>query len=201
MDSETICDNLKMKTFELYFKSLAVSHAETVIIECLTREQSDSHIWKKAREERLTASNFGHVVKRKVDTPPDSLLKSLMGYRTFDSKYVEWGRNHEAAARRTYISIMKKTHPGVNVKKCGLLVNNEYPHLGASPDVLVHCGHCPSPNGVLEIKCPASGKWRMLTPEDCSKDPNFFCYLDENGQVALKKKITNTSTRSRVRWL
>ena len=84
--------------------------------------------------EGLTASNFGHIVKRKLDTPPASLPKDFMFYRTFDSHYLKWGRQHEAEARRTYVNVMKKTHPGLTVKKCGLLVDCRVPHLGASPD-------------------------------------------------------------------
>lgn len=187
-DTVDICDKSTSESFDNYYNSLKISAADCATIECLTRDQSDSLQWKTAREERITASNFGSVARRKVTTPPDSLLKDVMGYRTFDTKYVKWGRNHEAAARRTYINIMKKTHPGINVKMSGLMVNCAYPHLGASPDGLVHCGHCSDSSGLLEIKCPASENWKFLTPEQCAEDPKFFCALNEQREVILKKK-------------
>ena len=64
---------------------------------------------------------------------------------------------------------MKKDHP---VKKCGLLTSSKYPLLGISPDGMVN-GHCDS-KGLLEIKCPASEKWKMIIPEKCADDVNFL---------------------------
>lgn len=82
---------------------------------------------------------------------------------------------------------MKKIHPGITVKQCSLMANPRYPHLGASPDSMVHCGHYLIPSGLLEVKCPASENWKMLTPSQCAEDPKFFCTVNENGEVTLKK--------------
>lgn len=175
--------------FVSYFEKLKISESESVTIEQLTREQSKSECWQSARKERITSSYFGKVIKRKHMSEPDALLKDICGYRTFSNQFVEYGQKHEAAARKTYIHQMKKSHPGLTVKQCGLIVDNKFPHLGASPDGLVYCtcSECkPVGHGLLEIKCPASMQWRMSTPQECAKDSNFFCYLNDKGQVKLK---------------
>ena len=88
------------------------------------------------------------MAKKKSSTPLDSILEHL-NYRTFDSKYLKLGKNHEAAARRTYTNKMKKDHPGIVVTMCGLITNSNYPHLGGSPDGLVHSGQTESPIFVI----------------------------------------------------
>lgn len=82
---------------------------------------------------------------------------------------------------------MRSSHPGLTVKKCGVLVSPEFPHLGASPDGLVNCTHCEDHQRVLEIKCPSSHKWRMESPEQCAIDPKFYCQLSCDGKVTLKR--------------
>ncbi|XP_069133552.1 uncharacterized protein [Argopecten irradians] len=176
--------------FQVYFENLQLTEEDSVKIECMTRKQAESDIWRAARHVRITSSNFGKVIKRKQTSERDSLLKDLCGYREVSSKYLDFGRKHEAAARRTYLHQMKNDHPGLCVQQSGLIVNPKYPHLGASPDGLVYCtcekckvlGH-----GLLEIKCPASLKWRMSTPQKCAEDPNFYCYLNQNCEVTLKE--------------
>ncbi|XP_045202652.2 uncharacterized protein LOC123556116 [Mercenaria mercenaria] len=174
------CENI----FREYFESLSMTEDDCVKIEYMTRNQNDSHFWMEARHERLTAFNFGQIIRMKETTKPDSLLNSLMGYKTFTSSH---GLKHEPAARRSYRRYMQHEHPGLSVKKSGLLTNTKYPYLGASPDGLIDCTHCQDPNGLLELKCPSSLKWRMKTPAECSEDPTFFCAHVE-GRVALKRK-------------
>lgn len=192
-DHVDLKDDKCSEFFESYFDKLNLSEENCDTIECMTRQQSKSVLWKTARHERITSSNFGRIVKRKSSTcAPESLLKDLCGYRTFTNQFVEYGRKHEPAARRTYICQMKRDlgHPGIIVQQSGLTVNPKYPHLGASPDGLVYCtcAKCKSVgHGLLEIKCPASMHWRMLTSHECAQDPNFYCYLDDNGDVLLKE--------------
>ncbi|KAL5010709.1 hypothetical protein ScPMuIL_013014 [Solemya velum] len=76
-----------------YFSKLRISSEDAVKIECLTRNQSDSDYWMEARQERITASNFGTISKMKETTKPDSVLKDLLGYRTFKTPHTEYGRN------------------------------------------------------------------------------------------------------------
>ncbi|XP_060560650.1 uncharacterized protein LOC132720513 [Ruditapes philippinarum] len=176
---------MERQFFSTYFDSLKITSSECVSIECLTRNQSGSDLWATAREERLTASNFG-ICKLKKCTKPDATLKDILNYRTFDTIHTKYGKSHENVARKHYERFMRKSHPGLTVKKCGLLVTPDYPHLGASPDGYINCTHCESHNGLLEIKCPSSLSWRMKTPEECATDSKFFCVL-RDGKVTLKQ--------------
>lgn len=172
--------------FESHFKGLSVSEEDCLKIECLTRSQIYSDSWTVAREERLTASNFGKVCKLKDTTRPESTLKEVLSYRSFETHHTKYGLLNEDTARRKYVSVMKKEHPSITVKNCGLLVTPDYSHLGASPDGYVNCTHCEDHNGLIEIKCPSSSHWRTKTPEECAMDKKFFCCL-VNGKVRLKR--------------
>ena len=97
----------------------------------------------------MTSSNFGYIYKRKDDTPPDSAIKTVLVYTDITSKAIEWGRKHEAAARRKYFLEMNKTHKNLNVSECGLLVSEKMPYFGASPHGLVECSCCGT--GTIEI--------------------------------------------------
>ncbi len=75
----------------------------------------------------------------------------------------------------------------MEVKECGLIVNQNYPHLGSSPDGLLSCscGRSECGEGVLEIKCPYT--LRHVHPMEAAKDKSFFCEL-VNNKVCLKKR-------------
>lgn len=76
-----------------YFESIYVSTEECEIINEMTIGQSINPKWKEARRGRLTASDFGKIVRRKSETIPDNLLKHILGYcPTFTNTAVEWGR-------------------------------------------------------------------------------------------------------------
>ena len=82
----------------------------------LTVGQRDNPAWHLARRGRLTASNFGSVLKAKRVTP--SLVKHLLGeYDLSRVKAVQWGVNNEKEAIKAFTL---KT--GKIVKDTGILV-------------------------------------------------------------------------------
>ncbi|XP_033728272.1 uncharacterized protein LOC117317556 [Pecten maximus] len=167
------------KDFEDRFTGLKLTVENADRIEKFTNGQSQNDMWHEARRERITSSNFGTVCKCKADTKPESTLRNILGYRDFQSKYCDWGIKHEPVARRMYANAVKGD--GLCIKTCGLIVNPKYPHLGASPDGLVNSTKCDCDDyGVLEIKCPASEKWKFKHPSQCALDPDFFCYFDHS---------------------
>ncbi|KAG0417891.1 hypothetical protein HPB47_005279, partial [Ixodes persulcatus] len=91
-----------------------------------------------------------------------------------------YGRDNEPKAIERL-----ETDKGVNVKKCGLFVDREYPYLAATPDGLV------GEDTVVEVKCPENSK--DLTPlEGVQKKKIAFCEEVEiggakTGAIALKK--------------
>ena len=171
------------QSFQNTFDKLSVTDQDAVDIEKLTRGQNKNKQWYEARSQRITASNFGCIAKMKDNTKPDTILKDVMGYRTFDNKYCAWGRSHEPAARRMYSNNRKN----VKVQQCGLIVNPKFPHLGASPDGLLSTGDSSEGQGLLEIKCPAAERWKNEDPRTCAIDSDFFCTLDKNGEIKLKR--------------
>ncbi|KAH3849526.1 hypothetical protein DPMN_091929 [Dreissena polymorpha] len=52
-------------------------------------------MWNNVRKCKLTASNFGKIIKRKKN--PDGLLKQML-YSNFTSKATEYGRQNEEIA-------------------------------------------------------------------------------------------------------
>ena len=63
---------------------------------------------------------------------------------------VVWGIEHENAAKECYFSIFSSSHENLTIRDSGLIINPNYPYIGASPDAIVECKCC----GVrcLEIK-------------------------------------------------
>lgn len=97
------------------------------------------------RRGRLTASNFGSVLKAKR-TPP-SLVKRLLGeYDLSRVKVVKWGVNNEEEAVKAFIL---KT--GLAVKETGIWFLSSG-NLGASAGGII------DKETVLEVKCPYTEK-------------------------------------------
>lgn len=140
---------------------------QCVQIEAATRDQADSPVWIEERKNRLTASTFGLILKRRKIT--EKFIQSLMNPKSFSSAPTCYGKNHEKKAVAQYI---KKT--GNHVHECGLVVNGKFPFLGASPDGKV-CEDGTS--GLLEVKCPYSA--RDLTINDACMIAGF-CLTKSN---------------------
>jgi hypothetical protein len=66
---------------------------------------------------------------------------------------------------------------GIEIKKCGLFVNQNYPFLAASPD-----GHSKLDNKLVEIKCPYSGRNMLIT-----EGPEFPFLHMSNNRLSLKR--------------
>jgi len=136
----------------------------------ITVGQRDNPAWHLARKGRLTASNFGSVLKAKRVTP--SLLKLLLGeYDLSRVKAVQWGVNNEEEAIKAFTL---KT--GKRVKETGIWFHSSG-ILGASPD------------GIIDdetAKCPYTE--RNLTIEEAIASSATFCLgKSDNGEYVLKK--------------
>jgi len=73
--------------------------------------------------------------------PSQSLIQSICypELNKLNTKAVRHGCKHEQDAINTYENAMKKEHVNFKVVKCGLIINEEYPWLHASPDFLCSC--------------------------------------------------------------
>lgn len=147
-------------------------------LEIRTRAQAGSDTWYKERSHRLTASNFGKVVSRKA-TPSEAFLKGLFKKSNIRAASLDYGRQHEAQAKNSYL----KQNKSVHIHECGLVVNNEFPFLGASPDGLI-CENGVS--GLLEIKCPYSA--RNMTVAEACEHIRDFPIKQQDGTFTLRKE-------------
>ena len=132
----------------------------------ITVGQRNNPTWHLARRGRLTASNFGCVLKAKRVTP--SLLKRLLGeYDLSGVKAVQWGVNNEQEALKSFTVLTGKTvqETGIWLDASGIL--------GASPDGIV------DDETVLEAKCPYTE--RNLTIEEAIATSPTFCLKKSTG--------------------
>ena len=89
-------------------------------IEKKTRAQYKSAEWECERKYRLTASNFGRIIKRKRNH--DSLAKNLLNPKHFNSKYTAYGNKYESI--NSFATIPEiyacnwKTHSVIQIRVC-----------------------------------------------------------------------------------
>lgn len=145
-------------------------------LEIKTCAQVGSDVWYKERSHRLTASNFGKVMSKKT-TPSEAFLKGLFTRSNIRAASLDYGRQHEAQAKNRFL----KQHKSVHFHECGLVVNNEFPFLGASPDGLV-CEN--GETGLLEIKCPYTA--RNMTVSEACELLRDFPLQQQDGSIALR---------------
>ena len=75
------------------------------------------------------------------------------------------------------------------MSESGLVLAEENPFIGASPDSNVDCSCCGS--GLLEVKCPSSIKCEKPSHENLS-----FLTLGENDKVTLKQGQMSASGKN-----
>ena len=166
------------ETVKAFKSSLQVSPEKAREIECSTRQQRLSPLWFDVRRYRITASIFGHVLSRRIDTSPDSLVLRILQPKKFSTPATRYGIENEQAALERYITFQRTNgHPDITVSPSGFHINSECPYLGASPDGSVYDpSNTQQPFGFLEIKCPYSSK--ALTPAEACSVPGFCCNFD-----------------------
>ena len=147
-----------------------------------TVSQSDCEAWFEARKNRLTASRFGLIVKRKKDKQ-SFIRTTLLGKQDLSNvPAVKYGKQKENTAVKHYLEYMKTTSKDVKVYECGCVINSKFPWLAASPDRIVF--HEGAGFGLMEVKCSYSK--RNITPEEACFDPCFYCEMLD-GKFTLKK--------------
>jgi len=125
-------------------------------VELYTKDQSRSKFLFQQRAGRITASRLKVAVCTDITQPAKSLVKSICYPETtkFYSKATCYGCEHEQIAYDAYKKKAISEHLNFSLSKSGLVIDPNYPFLGASPDGTIKCACCKP--GVLEIKCPYS---------------------------------------------
>ncbi|XP_065182559.1 uncharacterized protein LOC135813389 [Sycon ciliatum] len=167
---------------DMFMRHMQVSRQQRHALEYRTRGQAGNRQWKMQRYGRLTASNFGVIVKCKSAHP--SLVKRLLSQSVINSPALSWGREHEDEAVRIYLE--KQHMSGMNglcVSRRGLVVM-QCGYVAASPDGIVFVPTQPltSQMGLLEVKCPYSH--RHHSPQDACMESGsnpFYCTWSDGG--------------------
>lgn len=148
-------------------------------IQVATKAQAVCEKWHKDCEGRLTASNFGKILKRKKVT--EEFIQSMYYPKPFTSKATSYGTASEPKAKELYQDIYSSRH----VHDAGLMLQPELPILGATPDAII-CDD--GETGLLEIKCPFGS--RDITIEEAASTVKDF-YVINNGQDIKVSKSHN----------
>ncbi len=161
-------------------------HKESLIISKNTRGQATNPTWMHERKIRLTASKFKSIASRKKDDHT-ALLKNLTTSKNFKATHTDFGRAAEPIALSVYKRDMERLYQvNVDVQDIGLVVNPQYPYLGASPDGFVTIHTNPPKYGLAEVK--TLSKYGHLTAKEAANMPDMYISLDANGKIRLDRK-------------
>lgn len=162
---------------DLMFEKLKVNREQ---IERIAAKEAQTALWSKLRRFRLTASNFGKVIKAtNRNSFPPSLFKTLKNEYDLSSKdCIIWGQTHESTALQQF----NERHPELSVTPTGLWLY-ECGYLAATPDGLAESVIDLDENYVIEVKCPYLHRNRTIQEaidfEKQRKTLKTFC-LTEN---------------------
>ena len=112
-----------------------VTQNMALTVEKASQEQYKSRVWFKYRAGRITASKMKAVYHTNPANPAQSLIKQICYPQMYDFTSIQtsWGCTHEKAARDRYEKRMKETHSAFQVTDSGLVINPQWPFIGATP--------------------------------------------------------------------
>ena len=181
--SSFVCQNV----FENFVRDIIFTEEDSKTIELATQGQHTNQYWQQIRKYLLTASTFGRICKLRIGTNPTPLVSSIYYPKMFKTDATAHGVRYEAPAIKKYREKhAEECNCHVRVEKKGLVINPQWPFLGASVDGVVICEKCGT--GLVEIKCPYGTKentWRAKSVEECCSDRKFCCVW-KDGKMILK---------------
>ena len=166
-------------------EDILLSKEQCIELEKNTRDQSSSSLWQDARKKRVTASQFGDVVKQR--SKETKLADRLTAPKNEKKRTVamKHGNDYEDVAAKKYEEHMSNIGHPVQVLKSGLVVNPTLPFLGASPDRKVLDKQSHPHFGLLEVKC--SYKHRSITAFDAALADKELCCEIKEEKMYLKR--------------
>ena len=88
---------------------------------------------------RITASLAHDVLHSKIDKPAKSLVLKICGKsKLLYVPSILWGEESDSKALEKYQEQLKALHTNVTVSRCGLMLDQEHPFLGAAGDAIGH---------------------------------------------------------------
>ncbi|XP_050404746.2 uncharacterized protein LOC126820664 [Patella vulgata] len=197
-----LCDMLYICKSQTEIKSVLESFSDenVKLIAESTVGQSDNNLWASHRKCRITSS-FVHDVFTRINSLKSgkrgdnitSVLMKILHSESFDYKKVpqlKYGIEMESEAKMSYTKFMLSSgHSNFCVLNVGLIVLQDKPQYGASPDGIVSCSCCQ--DGLVEIKCP------MSIAHTCPSESNLP-YLVNIGELCSLKKTHKYY--SQIQW-
>ncbi|XP_050062272.1 uncharacterized protein LOC126551923 [Aphis gossypii] len=202
MDKSFICDVLHLQNSniifnsgynfplncnenEYFFKNIMVNTNKITQIFNETKAQSESNLWVKIRNDRISASLKAHKIKSCKDLSIQNQNKLAISLLTnknlgYQGKInVAYGKQFENIALDFYSKSFN-----TSVIKCGVIIHSKNTWLCASPDgIVVEHGKLVK---VLEVKCPISCKDKPIF-NSVNNTLNVSYLKYEKNQICLKK--------------
>jgi hypothetical protein len=131
-----------------FLDSLEISAKEVEDIDSLTKGQGE--VWLTQRKGLLTSTKLQSAYTRQTTLDKDptqngtSTATRLLAsdsaekYETVPVQ-IHYGKVHENEARKPYKKYMSDTRNKLCVKSSGLVINQNYPYIAASPDDIRSC--------------------------------------------------------------
>ncbi|XP_061712754.1 uncharacterized protein LOC133521704 [Cydia pomonella] len=168
-------DGILDKMKEEFMRSLKKTDSERDQIQKKTILQRDCSEWIELRRSLLTASNFGLVIKRKQRSKCANMVKKIIyGTNLEHVASIKHGLINEQRASRQLAQ-----QECLNIKPCGLFIDQELPFLGASPDGV-------SGDTIVELKCPITAN-RLGLEEAVKKKKVNFWTIKKDGSWDINK--------------
>ena len=187
--SDVSPDYLESLEKSYYNTHVTVTQEDADTIERDTQQQSESDLWMKEREKRITASRVGSIAKMKKTTKRSRKVEEMLYTRFRGNEATRYGQSMEDTTREEYVAHQHQSgHHGLTTLPAGLVINTETPWLAATPDNRVHDPSVPQAIGLAEYKNPFSARDLTLC-EACDTMPTFCLKKhEEGGQVTYQLK-------------
>lgn len=160
------------------------SESQLKSLELQTREQSLCGMWRVEHTRRLTSSNFGDVLSRKVSSSVVPIVKRFI-YPSFKGNmFTRSGITDEPLTVKEYMMAKQAQGIDVLVQSRGLVIDPAHQCLAASPDGLV-IERNTGEKGLLEVKNLLQNK--AVTLEEAATNMKSFCLALNGTNLHLKR--------------
>ncbi|CAH1170830.1 unnamed protein product [Phaedon cochleariae] len=165
------------------FNLCKVTLDEAVHIEEITRKQSKSDHWIKQRQNRITSSKFGDIIKRKAPVN-ESLINRIWPRTSVTTASMKMGLDNEEKAVEKYLM----DNPTYKAFTCGVCINPGIPFLASTPDRLIYDTETEQCH-LLEIKTLVKGGLTLKqTVRECIQDKSApFLEVTRENEIRLKE--------------
>lgn len=144
------CPFFLCESDRLYYEKCVVVNQKEAVFLCSQTTGQACDLWSEERHKRITGSKCYQLFTYSRNKNPDWNKKIEKMNVSTANENMKYGLIAENIARNTYIASQK-----CDVLKLGLIVHQDMPWLGYSPDGIVVKDES---TYLLEIKCPVAGQ-------------------------------------------